>query len=350
MGRERWDLFLAVFGETHGAAHDFWFASHADHPVHAAWNEPHDPLKNVLGAIDEAVGAIAGHVPDDCYFVLFSVNGAAANVADVASFFLLPELLYRFNFPGRIGFAGGDANGAPPPPFLNGRQRNWYGEIWRRRHTAGRFRRQLNELLPPWLIAPSSEDFRFPYLMDRSGAACGWMPSEWYQPAWPRMRSFALPAFADGHVRINLQGRETAGVVSPGEFDAECDKVTEFLYRVRHARTGRPFVHEVVRTRLSAHEDDPRQPSADLIAIFEEDPIDVVDSPDVGRVGPVPFYRTGGHSANGFVIAAGPRIEPGRELPSCEVVDLAPTILDMLGAPLPAHFDGRSWLAMADRS
>ena len=350
MTREPWDLFLAVFSETHSVTHDLWFASDSGHPVHAAWQESRDPLETVFRAIDEAVGAIADSVPDDCYFLLFSVNGAGGNVSDVATFFLLPELLYRFNFPGRIGFAAGDPDVVPRAPFLSGRHRNWYGEIWRRRHVNGPLRRRLNELLPAWLIAPPGEDFRFPYLMDRTGAACGWMPSEWYQPAWPRMRSFALPAFADGHIRINLQGREAAGIVSPDEYDAECDRVTEFLLRVRHARTGRPFVREVVRTRRSAHDEDPLQPSADLIAIFEENPIDVADSPDVGRVGPVPFYRTGGHSPDGIVIATGPGIEPGQKLATCEAVDLAPTILEMLQAPLPAHLDGRSWFATASQA
>jgi predicted AlkP superfamily phosphohydrolase/phosphomutase len=347
MAREPWDLLLAVFGETHGTSHDLWFTGHADHPVHSAWQESRDPLRNVFAVIDEAVGDIADRVPDDCYFVLFSVNGSGANVADVATFFLLPELLYRFNFPGRIGFAAGDPGVAPPPPLLSGRHRTWYGEIWRRKHVTGRFRRRLNALLPAWLIVAPGEDFRFPYLMDRTGAECGWMPSQWYRPAWPRMRSFALPAFADGHVRINLQGREAAGIVSADEYDAECDRVTEFLHRVRNARTGHPFVREVVRTRRSAHEEDPRRPSADLIAIFDTDPVDVVDGPEVGRIGPVPFYRTGGHSPCGFVIATGPELAPGRTLADCEAVDLAPTLLEMLGAPRPAYLDGHSWLATA---
>jgi predicted AlkP superfamily phosphohydrolase/phosphomutase len=151
-------------------------------------------------------------------------------------------------------------------------------------------------------------------------------------------------------VRINLRGREAAGIVRADDYDAECARVTEFLRRARHGRTGRPLIREVLRTRRSADDDDPRHPHADLVVVFEEDPVDVVDSPDVGRIGPVPFYRTGGHTARGFAIATGPAIAPGGRLPDCEVVDLAPTILEMLGAPVPGHYDGRSWLAAAKGS
>ena len=347
MSREPWDLMLAVFGESHGASHDLWFAAHEDHPAHACWNNPHDPLAEVFRAIDDAVGAIAERVPDDCYFVLFSPQGSGPNVVDVAAFFLMPELLYRFNFPGGVGFAAGDSNVPPPPPILSGLHRTWHGEIWRRRHTLGKFRRLINELLPPWFVTEHGEDFRYPYFLDRVGAECGWMPSVWYRPSWPRMRSFSLPAFADGHVRINLRGRDPSGIVDPSEYEVECDRVTEFLLQVRNSRTGRQFIREIFRTRRSPSDDDKCRPDADLVAIFQDEPVDVVDSPQVGRVGPVPFYRTGGHSSHGFVIATGPGIKPGNTLSDLEVVDLGPTILEMLGARVPEHLDGRSWLAAA---
>jgi predicted AlkP superfamily phosphohydrolase/phosphomutase len=159
------------------------------------------------------------------------------------------------------------------------------------------------------------------------------------------MRSFALPAFADGHVRINVRGRDPAGIVDAAEYDAECDRVTEFLKQVRHGRTGRPLIGDVLRIRRSATDEDKRLPHADLVAIFADDPVDVVDSPHVGRIGPVPFYRTGGHSQHGFVVAAGPGIKPGCILSNTDAVDLGPTILEMMGTAVPDHFDGRSWLA-----
>jgi hypothetical protein len=264
-----------------------------------------------------------------------------ANVTDLCDFILLPELLYRFNFPGRIGFDPVDAPGDPPPPQLMGKHWYWFGDIWRQRHTASAVARRLRNFLPGWLVWSTGRDFHFPYFQDWFGAA-GWIPAVWYRPAWPRMRSFALPSYADGHVRINVAGRDKAGIVSPDEYDAECERVAKFLLDVTDARTGRPVVREVLRTRAAALDADPRLPNADLIVAWNDQPVDVVDGPGVGRVGPFPYYRTGGHRHHGFLMIRGPGVPQGHTLDSAETVDFAPTMLDLLGAPIPDHFEGRS--------
>ena len=68
-------------------------------------------------------------------------------------------------------------------------------------------------------------------------------------------------------------------------------------------------------------------------------------SPDVGRIGPVPYFRTGGHRAGGFAMIKSPDLAPGEQYESIDVRDLAPTILDLLGAPIPQHLEGHSLLA-----
>ena len=56
-------------------------------------------------------------------------------------------------------------------------------------------------------------------------------------------------------------------------------------------------------------------PPADLIVLWqEESPTDVVDSAGVGRIGPLPYFRSGGHSSRGFVMARGPDFEAGSRL------------------------------------
>lgn len=344
LDREPWDLFAAVYGESHGAAHDLWFASDPSHPVHAAWRGDHDPLLNVYRALDEAVGSLAARCGRDDYFICYSPHGMQPNVTDVCDFILLPELLYRFNFPGRIGFDPADAaappDAPPPPPQLAGKHWYWFGDIWRQRHMASTVARRLRSLLPGWLIPPG-RDFHFPYFQDWFGAA-GWIPAVWYRPAWPRMRSFALPSYADGHVRINVAGREVGGIVDPSEYEAECERVAVFLRGATDARTGRPLVREVLRTRGDALDPDPRLPNADLMVVWNDEPVDVVDAPGVGRVGPFPYYRSGGHRNCGFMMIRGPGIPQGQTGGDVETVDFPPTVLDMLGAPIPEHFEGRS--------
>jgi hypothetical protein len=54
----------------------------------------------------------------------------------------------------------------------------------------------------------------------------------------------------------------------------------------------------------------------------------------------VPFARTGGHVNRGFAILKGARYDRGSTLPQGHVRDIAPTMLDLLGAPLPQYLEG----------
>jgi predicted AlkP superfamily phosphohydrolase/phosphomutase len=158
------------------------------------------------------------------------------------------------------------------------------------------------------------------------------------------MRAFALPSVAHGYVRLNVRGRERDGVVPPLEYEAVCDELAGELRALRDARSGGPLVRDVVRTRATAMDDGPHLPDADLVVFYHPMPVDVVDSPRVGRIGPVPWSRTGGHTNAGFAIVRAPGCAPGSTLPPGHVRDLAPTMLALLGAPIPPALDGRSLL------
>ena len=116
LDRKPRDLFLTVLGETHSALHDLWAASHSDHPLHSCWKGDHDPLLHFFRAVDRAVGELVERAGPESAFVLFSVHGMQHNATDLACLFFLSELLYRFNSPGRIGFAHGEVGTVPPPP------------------------------------------------------------------------------------------------------------------------------------------------------------------------------------------------------------------------------------------
>lgn len=347
--QESWDLFLTIFSETHSAGHDLWYLSQADHPLYPHkpnidWSA--DPLLDIFEAVDRAIADIIDAAPPEAQILIFAAHGSDNNTTDVASMFFLPEFLYRFSFPGQRMFPSGKVGSTPPPIVSEPQRRNWAGEIWQlkcdrnplkqllRRWAPGKIQRQLDQYLgysgPEALSQPDS----------RSGVLA-WQPTTWYQSLWPQMKAFALPSFSEGYIRINLQGREPAGIVSPAEYDALCDELTQHLYALKDARTGQPVVKKVVKTRQHASDRDPKLPDADLTVVWQEQPTDVIDSPTFGRIGPVAYRRTGSHRARGFLLATGPDITPGSTIPTGQAVDLAPTILNLMGAPIPAHCDGK---------
>jgi predicted AlkP superfamily phosphohydrolase/phosphomutase len=347
LAREPWDLFLTYFGELHAAQHYFWHLSQPDHPLYPAFATPgEDPLLDMFQQVDAAVARIVGAAPANARIVLFSDHGMETNSTDVPSTVLLPELLYRLAFPGRVGLAAGRA-GAPVPPVVQPKSnRSWRSMLYDLKHDPNPLTR--------WLRRRTSTVW-FHYAIEKrlglngvplcpDDCRLGAQPPMWYHPAWPQMKAFALPSFSEGYVRLNVKGREAAGVVEPHDYGAVCDEIERELHALRNPRTGRPVVNRIVRTRVSPEETagpGDRVPDADLIVLWDSAPTDVVDSPTVGRIGPVPFKRSGSHVQRGFLMAAGPGIPAGVDLERHHALDIAPTILDLMGAPLPPHFEGR---------
>ncbi|WP_250125018.1 alkaline phosphatase family protein [Chroococcidiopsis sp. CCMEE 29] len=355
--REPWDLFLTLFGETHSAAHYLWHLSQPDHPLYPILGvrSPGDALLEVFEAVDQAIGEILAKAPEDAYVLVFATHGMGSNIMDLPSMLFLPELLYRFNFPGKFGIAPGKMGTTPKQPMTEGRARwgGWLGTVWGLKHESnpvkGFLRRNtptklFNRLEPLFGAAPQPDLVSFHQLQKQSDSLF-YQPAIWYKPFWSQMKAFALPSFSEGYIRINLQEREPEGIVAPSEYDAFCDELSQQLYCLRDGRTGKPMVQKIIRTRQHATDRDPKLPDADLVVIWQEEhATDVVDSPDLGRIGPVPHHRTGSHRSQGFFMAQGSGIAPGSSLPVGHALDLAPTILKLMDAPIPEYCEGKPLL------
>ena len=53
------------------------------------------------------------------------------------------------------------------------------------------------------------------------------------------------------------------------------------------------------------------------------------------------FGPTGDHRMDGILVAAGPAFRRGATPRGAELLDIAPTVLHLLGVPVPADMDGR---------
>lgn len=362
--QERWDLLLTVFGESHTAGHDLWHLHQVNHPLNplsrkkgntnrsATEFQPiSDPLLTAFQHIDQAIGEIVAAAHEDAQVVIFAVHGMGDNVTDMNSMTVLPELMYRYSFPGQVAIAPGSTQRPPRSPYLHPRRKSWAGEVWQRRYDANPLKRLLMPWVPSrfdtWLNAGAHPRLTSPYEMRDRNQPLNWMPAMWYADLWPQMKAFALPAFAAGHIRINLAGREGEGIVDPADYEQTCAELTQLLYQLTDARTGRPLVKSVVNVRSQdqALSCDPCLPDADLVVLWHDRVTDVVDHPTLGRIGPITYYRTGGHMPDGFVIMKSPQVEPDTDLPTAEVIDLAPTILDLMGAEKAEYLEGRSLVA-----
>lgn len=353
LDREPWDLFLTVFGEPHTIGHNMWQVSCPDHPLYDSLRPrvQGEPMREIYEAIDFSVARILSRVGPEVRVVLFSAHGMGPNTMDLPSVAFLPEIMYRLSFPGRWAIGGGQGGDPPGPPLLSCLRDSWIWEVWSARHDDHALRRRVRRRAP-WglfkrvegLLGPRpQDDLVSPFaLMDRHVREVPFQPASWFAPLWPRMKAFALPSFSEGYIRINLKGREPSGVVDPANYEAVCNEIVDALTTLRDARKGIAMVRKVLRTRADPLDADPRLPDADIVVAWQEEhATDTVESPRFGRIGPLPHFRAGSHRAEGFAVVAGPGIPQGVRLPRAHALDLAPTILQLMGAPVSAHLEGQ---------
>ncbi|MFP4323790.1 MAG: alkaline phosphatase family protein [Anaerolineales bacterium] len=160
---------------------------------------------------------------------------------------------------------------------------------------------------------------------------------------WSRTRAYARGNF--GQIFINKAGREPAGIVQPGtDYD---HTVAEIIARaeatLRDPHTGDTLLAAAQR-REALFTGTPEQlDRAPDIALLMRDeatvPLGTADFP-ANRVVDRAFGNTGDHRMNGIGILSGAGIQPGT-LESASLMDIAPTVLHLLGQPVPEDMDGR---------
>lgn len=158
---------------------------------------------------------------------------------------------------------------------------------------------------------------------------------------WSRTRAYTLGGNMTG-VYVNLRGREPEGCVEAGaEYEALRDELIARLAELRDDESGvRVATHIYRREELYSGPCLERAPDV----IFETH-----DERYVGFGGqeftanfvmaPSPLF-SGCHRRAGMVALAGRPIRAGVRLGAHEIIDLAPTILYLLGYPAPADMDG----------
>jgi predicted AlkP superfamily phosphohydrolase/phosphomutase len=323
--QEDWDLLVTALADMHQAGHYLWHHAFPEHPWHdpAAPAELHRALEDIYAAADKALGEITGALPEGVTKLVTTPYALGPNHHLLE---VLPEALERGGFT--LRHAPGEApNGLRLRALRAGRA-------------------TARALLPLGLrrrLAPA---------VGRDAVVAELRTAH---IDWARTRAFTIPADTGAYIRVNLAGRDPAGCVQPGpEYDAVCAEIARFLLAVvdeneeavvlRVARwdelTGsEPWGHLpdlCVQWRRGVKPAHLTFPDGSRAEIPEEDP------------------RSAIHWAPGFVIGAGPGIPAsGRaalEGPSARLVDVVPTVLELMGVPPTAELPGSPIEALSGRT
>jgi len=343
-----WDLGIVVVSEPHSAIEGLWHGVDETHPLHRLPSA--GPARHGLVAVYRAVDRLVGELTAafaDATVVVFSMGGMGPNRSDVASMVLLPELLYRYAF-GRPYLRQPDAwtSVTEMGPQLSD-QEGWAEAVNANlspdisSHSA---RRMVARLLPEFVKNTLRGEVRPDPCTEKTPLrhSISWMPATRYQHHWRRMRAFALPSFYDGRIRINLTGRERNGTVRISQYETVCDEIEAILRECRDPATGKEVVDYIERTRDS----DPLTmgpTESDLIVVWKGMAC-AIDHPRLGRLGPVPFRRPGGHTGQfGMAYICNSEMAAGdRGVRSS--FDVVPTLVELLGEPVSPGLSGTSLL------
>ncbi len=322
LGRETWDVFVVVFTALDRVQHTFWRAMDPSYPgfdpaEHARYG---DTIARFYEQLDTAIGRLQAVGGPEMTTVILSDHGMGANQR--GNLFLQPWLE-------RLGYL--------KPAASLGRQL-----LREAAHVADglvskRVRRRIIRALP--------------------GGRAG-IVQQIGQPACDWSRTRAYVDYIQPSIWINLQGREPQGIVAPGaEYEDLRDELIERLAACRDVRTGKPVVNAVYRREEVYHGPELHR-APDLMIDWN---YEVIVSgyrfllPDgqeavIDRGADVVERRnvSGEHRPEGILLLAGPGVQRGATIRGAQMADVAPTLLYLLGLPVPEAMDGRVLTAALD--
>jgi predicted AlkP superfamily phosphohydrolase/phosphomutase len=309
-------VFVSVFGEPHLAGHYFWRFFDEKHPAYCWHPQASQALLQVYTAVDRAVGEIFHNYSHRANCFVFSGHGMSA---DYQPHSILDDLLCRMGLTVRRNASAASCLASAwksPTPLVQAISNAVPQPI---KHLASRY------ILP----ARAREFFMLTKALSGIDFA--------------RTQAFALPTDLQGFIRLNLQGREPEGTVSPRYYDTICDKIEQELQALQNPSNGAKVVESVFRLRTIYRDADNLHHLPDLCVLWKNmHAISEVYSPRYGTFAVHKKHpeRSGNHRLEGFYFAAGPDIDTTVKHYRGQLYDVAATVFRLMNKPIPPDWDG----------
>jgi predicted AlkP superfamily phosphohydrolase/phosphomutase len=161
--------------------------------------------------------------------------------------------------------------------------------------------------------------------------------------AWNRTRAYCRKPSGIVAVNINLRGREPRGIVEPGqEYEELREEIIAKLRLLTDPQTGEKVMAEVYRNN-EIYWGPKLNNVPDIIGV--PNPRYYVDASVFTRsiFADRSSRQRGQHYAQvkGILITSGPDVKPCEKIEGARLIDIAPTVLHMMGLPVPQDMDGR---------
>ncbi len=316
MEKEPWDIFFAGFSAPHCIGHHFWHYMDQGHPRH----DPLDPHK-----LNDTIEVIYRALDDEIAKML-TLAGNNIQCLIVAGHGMGPMYHASWHLNEILDLLG-------------------YGQASKRGLTTRKIREAH---VNPWrllkMILPGKVQYAIKAVLPQR--LQDELIFRWYagKRHWAGRRAIAVPNNDSvGAIRINVVGRDKHGIVQPGEeYERVCREISDALYDIRDPQSGRKVVKHVTLTHQEFQGPYLDQ-LPDLTVLWDQSfPWDSVQSVRLGTLHlRRQDARSGSHSPHGFLLMHGLGVPAGRAVYGHSIYDIAPTVLQLAGIPIPRHMDGK---------
>lgn len=309
MENEPWDVLMVHFIALDIMMHAMWRHMDRQHPRHEPGPHEH-AIRDGYRLVDEYVGRMLERVPDDTTVLLMSDHGFGPlhKIVNLNVYLMQKGLLkLKRDAVNRLKAAAFHLGLTPAGVYH-------MIETIGLQNLATRVSKQTrNEVVGRFLSFDSVD--------------------------WSRTVAYSMGHV--GQIYLNVAGREPQGIVTPENYARLRQEVIDALQELRD-EDGRPLV-----TRLILREETYQGPYAekgpDIHLVLDD--YNMIAFPMFATNNDVIADQirgdSGSHRREGIFIAHGPDVRANTQLDEVSILDLAPTVMALLGQPVPQIMDGR---------
>ncbi|MBK9093735.1 MAG: alkaline phosphatase family protein [Anaerolineae bacterium] len=315
-GREAWDFFMVVFNGTDTVQHAMWKFMSPAHPLHDPTKAAKygDAILTFYQFLDRWLATQIASLPPDTVLMLMSDHG----------FGPFHKFIHVNNWLREQGFL------AIKP-------------AWRARLKYAAFRAGFSPMaVYDLLMRLGLGSLKREVVRGQGQGLLRTLFLSFDDVDWPATRAYSLGNI--GQIRLNVTGREPQGCVAPGrEYEQVREEIMARLRLLTDPATGEAVVDEIY-PREELYRGPYLEDAPDIVFLPKRLEYFGFGEYEFGSHRVIEAMRrgiSGTHRMNGIFAALGEPVQPGVEISGATLADLAPTVLHLLGQPIPAAMDGR---------
>ncbi|MEO5718830.1 MAG: alkaline phosphatase family protein [Chthoniobacterales bacterium] len=320
------DVMMFVFMSIDTVQHYFWQHMDKNHFIHDPELAPKfgDAIRKVYERLDAAAGQIIDRLPADTAVFVVSDHGGGP---------VVDRTIYLNRYLAQLGLLHYNDKATSGLSQL-GKKILRFGFSVVRGTLSSRQKSRLADL--------------FPNLLKKTEMAY----SAFTSIDWSRTKAYCSEVLASPpSIWVNLKGVKPQGIVDSKDYDDLLNFIIAKLAELKDPRDGQPVIKRVYRRDEIFHGPFANE-GADLIldwwsenSLFSTQPSFPEDTDKPALVirehKPSANSEWGGtHRLQGIIVGRAPALKAGVEIDNSHLIDLAPTILHLLGVSIPEDMDG----------